>query len=182
MPRISSLFGTVRLSFSRGCDDCTDRLEIKMTRILFICHGNICRSPMAQCIMQQLVDEAGAADRFFIDSKATSTEEIGNEIYPPAKRKLNEMKVPLVPHRASQIKKSDYENFDLLIGMDDENIRNMKRIFGGATENKIHKIREFTGTTDDVADPWYTGNFDITFDQIHAACKKLFERLESTIG
>ena len=89
-----------------------------MTKILFICHGNICRSPMAQCIMQQLVDESGAADRFFIDSKATSTEEIGNGIYPPAKRKLNEMNVPLSPHRASQIKKSDYENFDLLIGME----------------------------------------------------------------
>lgn len=162
--------------------DCADRLEIKMTRILFICHGNICRSPMAQCIMQQIVDNAGASDRYFIDSKATSTEEIGNGIYPPAKRKLNEMKIPLVPHRASQIKKSDYENFDLLIGMDDENIRNMKRIFGADTEGKIYKIREFTGTTDDVADPWYTGNFDITYEQIHAACKKLFGHLESPNG
>ena len=158
--------------------DCTDRLEIKMTRILFICHGNICRSPMAQCIMQQLVDEAGAAERFFIDSKATSTEEIGNGIYPPAKRKLNEMKVPLVPHHASQIKKSDYENFDLLIGMDEENIRNMKRIFGGDTENKIHKIREFSGSNGDVADPWYTGNFDITYEQIYQGCRDLFEYIE----
>ncbi|MBQ4236749.1 MAG: low molecular weight phosphotyrosine protein phosphatase [Treponema sp.] len=150
-----------------------------MTRILFICHGNICRSPMAQCIMQQIVDNAGASDRFFIDSKATSTEEIGNEIYPPAKRKLNEMNVPLIPHHASQIKKSDYENFDLLIGMDDENIRNMKRIFGVDTEAKIHKIREFSGSHGDVADPWFTGNFDITYNQISTACHDLFKDLES---
>lgn len=132
--------------------------------------------------MQQIVDEDGCSDRYFIDSKATSTEEIGNGIYPPAKRKLNEMKVPLVPHRASQIKKSDYDDFDLLIGMDDENIRNMKRIFGGDTENKIHKIREFSGSNGDVADPWYTGNFDITYEQIHEACKNLFVHLESPNG
>ena len=153
-----------------------------MTRILFICHGNICRSPMAQCIMQQIVDEDGCSDRYLIDSKATSTEEIGNGIYPPAKKKLAEKKVPLISHRASQIKKSDYDDFDLLIGMDEENIRNMKRVFGADTEGKIYKIREFTGTTDDVADPWYTGNFDITYEQIHAACKKLFGHLESPNG
>ena len=153
-----------------------------MTKILFICHGNICRSPMAQCIMQQIVDEDGCSDRYFIDSKATSTEEIGNGIYPPAKKKLAEKKVPLISHRASQIKKSDYDDFDLLIGMDEENIRNMKRVFGADTEGKIYKIREFTGTTDDVADPWYTGNFDITYEQIHAACKKLFGHLESPNG
>ena len=129
--------------------------------------------------MQQIVDNAGASDRYFIDSKATSTEEIGNEIYPPAKRKLNEMNVPLVPHRASQIKKSDYENFDMLIGMDEENIRNMKRIFGVDTEAKIHKIREFSGNHGDVADPWFTGNFDITYNQISTACHDLFKDLES---
>ena len=108
---------------------------------------------MAQCIMQQIVDEDGCSDRYFIDSKATSTEEIGNGIYLPAKKKLAEKKVPLISHRASQIKKSDYENFDLLIGMDEENIRNMKRIFGVDTEAKIHKIREFSGSHGDVADP-----------------------------
>ena len=129
--------------------------------------------------MQQIVDNAGASDRYFIDSKATSTEEIGNGIYPPAKRKLNEMNVPLIPHHASQIKKSDYENFDLLIGMDDENIRNMKRIFGVDTEAKIHKIREFSGSHGDVADPWFTGNFDITYNQISTACHDLFKDLES---
>lgn len=128
--------------------------------------------------MQQIVDNAGASDRYFIDSKATSTEEIGNGIYPPAKRKLNEMKIPLVPHRASQIKKSDYDDFDLLIGMDEENIRNMKRIFGVDTEAKIHKIREFSGSHGDVADPWLTGNFDITYDQIHQGCRDLFEYIE----
>ena len=152
-----------------------------MTRILFICHGNICRSPMAQCIMQQIVDEDGCSDRYLIDSKATSTEEIGNGIYPPAKKKLEEMNVSLIPHRASQIKKSDYDDYDLLIGMDDENLRYMVKIMGADTENKMHKIREFSGSNGDVADPWYTGNFDITYEQIYQGCQDLFEFIEENL-
>ena len=152
-----------------------------MTRILFICHGNICRSPMAQCIMQQIVDEDGCSDRYLIDSKATSTEEIGNGIYPPAKKKLEEMNVSLIPHRASQIKKSDYDDYDLLIGMDDENLRYKVKIMGADTENKMHKIREFSGSRSDVADPWYTGNFDITYEQIYQGCQDLFEFIEENL-
>jgi len=136
---------------------------------------------MAQCIMQQIVDEDGCSQRYLIDSKATSTEEIGNGIYPPAKRKLQEMNVPLIPHRASQIVKEDYENYDLLIGMDNENIRYMTKILGADTENKMHKIREFSGSSSDVADPWYTDNFDITYDQISQACQDLFKFIEDNL-
>lgn len=131
--------------------------------------------------MQQIVDEDGCSDRYFIDSKATSTEEIGNGIYPPAKRKLNEKLVPLIPHKASQIKKEDYDSFDLLIGMDDENLRYMAKTFGADTENKIHKIREFSGTHADVADPWFTNDFDTAYNQILQSCQDLFEFLEDNI-
>ena len=150
-----------------------------MNRILFVCHGNICRSPMAQFVMEYLVEKRGLNGSYHIDSKATSTEEIGNPPYPPARRKMQEEGIPMRAHRASQITRSDYEKFDLIIGMDSANIRNMLMIFGGDPDHKIYKLREFTGTTEDIADPWYTGNFDITYDQVLAGCTALLDKLES---
>ncbi len=152
-----------------------------MYRILFVCHGNICRSPMAHFIMQNLVNQKGIAENFFIDSKATSTEEIGNGIYPPAKRKLIQQNVPLIPHHASQITRADYDNFDLIVGMDTANMRNMNRIFGGDNNNKIHKIREYSGSSADVDDPWYTDDFDTCYDQINQGCRDLLSVLEKQI-
>lgn len=150
-----------------------------MINILFVCHGNICRSPMAQFVMEWLVEQRGLKEKYYIDSKATSTEELGNPPYPPARRKMQQEGIPMHSHQASQISRSDYGKFDWIIGMDDANIRNMTRIFGGDPDNKIYKLREFTGSSDDIADPWYTGNFDITYDQVLAGCSALLDRLES---
>ncbi len=147
-------------------------------KILFVCHGNICRSPMAQFVMEDIVSKAGRSDFYKIDSKATSTEEIGNPPYPPARRKMQEMGVPMRAHRATQITSDDYANFDLIVGMDRANIINMNRIFGGDPDNKIHKLREFCGVNADIDDPWYTGDFDTTYNQVLAGCKALFTKLE----
>ena len=132
-----------------------------MKKILFVCHGNICRSPMAEFVMKDLVQKAGLADHFYIESAATSTEEIGNEVYPPAKRKLAEHGISCKGKTARQMTRSDYQRFDLLIGMDDWNIRNMTRIAGGDPEGKIHKLLDYTVRKGDVADPWYTGDFEL---------------------
>ena len=153
-----------------------------MIKILFVCHGNICRSPMAQFVMEYLVEKRGKRGLFHIDSKATSTEEIGNGPYPPAKRKMQEEGIPMHSHRASQITRSDYDKFDLIIGMDNANIRNMLIAFGGDPEHKIHKLREFTGSQEDIADPWYTGNFDLTYDQVLAGCTALLDKLEKKLA
>ena len=153
-----------------------------MINILFVCHGNICRSPMAQFVMEWLVEQRGLKGEYHIDSKATSTEELGNPPYPPARRKMQAVGLPMHEHYASQISRSDYAKFDLIIGMDDANIRNMNRIFGGDPDNKIFKLREFTGSHEDIADPWYTGNFDITYDQVLAGCTALLDRLEKKQG
>ncbi len=146
-----------------------------MIRILFVCHGNICRSPMAQFVMQHLVNQAGREKEFFIDSKATSTEELGNGPYPPVRQKMREVGIPMLPHRASQISRSDYANYDYIIGMDEANIRNMYRIFGGDPDGKILKLRSFAGSPQDIADPWYTGDFDTTYDQVFAGCSALLD-------
>ena len=124
-----------------------------MKKILFVCHGNICRSPMAEFVMKDLVQKAGLSDHFYIESAATSTEEIGNEVYPPAKRKLAEHGISCKGKTARQMTRSDYQRFDLLIGMDDWNIRNMTRIAGGDPEGKIHKLLDYTARKGDVADP-----------------------------
>ena len=144
-----------------------------MKKILFVCHGNICRSPMAEFVFKNLVKEAGRESDFFIDSKATSTEEIGNDMYPPAKAKLREEGIPFTRRSARQITRSDYDNFDLIIGMDSANIRNMERIFGPDTEGKLKKLLSFTGTPGDIADPWYSGDFDTTYIQVDASCRAL---------
>ena len=132
-------------------------------RILFVCHGNICRSPMAEFVMKDLVSKAGLDGQFHIESAATSTEEIGNEVYPPAKRKLAEHGISCKGKTARQMTRNDYLRFDLLIGMDVWNLRNMNRICGSDPEGKIHLLLDYTNRPGDVADPWYTGDFEATW-------------------
>ncbi len=150
-----------------------------MKRIMFVCHGNICRSPMAEFIMKDIVRRKGIAEDFVIASSATSTEEIwgdiGNPVYPPAREELLSMGISCEGKRAVQLKKSDYDKYDLFVGMDSMNIRNMYRILGNDPEGKIHKLMEFTDRGGDVADPWYTGEFDVTRRNICEGCEALLE-------
>ena len=146
-----------------------------MTRILFVCHGNICRSPMAEFVMKDLVQKAGLADQFYIESAATSTEEIGSEVYPPAKRKLAEHGIGCKGKKARQMRDNDYSRFDLLIGMDEWNIRNMTRICGGDPQGKIHLLLEHSPRPRDIADPWYTGDFEATWQDVWEGCQGLLE-------
>ena len=148
-----------------------------MIKILFVCHGNICRSPMAEFVMKKLVADAGLTDKFEIESAATSTEEIGNPVYPPAKRKLAEHGIACAGKTARQMNKGDYAKFDLLIGMDSANIRNMTRICGGDPEDKIKLLLNYAGLNRDVADPWYTGDFDATWNDVTKGCKALLKSL-----
>ena len=147
-----------------------------MYRILFVCHGNICRSPMGEFILKDLAAKAGLADRFHIESAATSTEEIGNPVYPPARRKLAQHGIDCAGKTARQLTAADYGRFDLLLGMDRANIRNMTRICGGDPQGKIHLLMEYAGQPGrEVADPWYTGDFDATWDDVLAGCQGLLE-------
>ena len=146
-----------------------------MKKILFVCHGNICRSPMAEFVMKYLVEKEGLTDHFLIESAATSTEEIGNPVYPPARRKLAEHGIRCDGHSARQITRADYSRFDLLIGMDQWNLRNMERIFGGDPEGKIRPLP----SNKDVADPWYTGDFEATWQDVLRGCKALLEEYNS---
>ena len=151
-----------------------------MKRILFVCHGNICRSPMAEFMMKDLVRKAGREKEFYIESAATSTEEIGNEVYPPAKRKLAEHGIGCKGKTARQMNRRDYDRFDLLIGMDSWNFRNMNRICGGDPEEKIHLLMDFTDEPRDVADPWYTGDFEATWRDLLEGCQCLLEQCLSS--
>lgn len=146
-----------------------------MTRILFVCHGNICRSPMAEFVMKDLVKQAGLGDRFQIASAATSTEEIGNPVYPPARRKLAEHGITCAGKTARQLTKADYAQYDLLIGMDRANIRNMNRIFGGDPDGKLRLLMEYGGRPGEVADPWYTGDFEAAWQDILDGCGGLLQ-------
>ena len=146
-------------------------------RILFICHGHICRSPMAEYIMKELVKREDVADDWEIESAAVSREEIGNPVYPPARRKLLEQGIPCGQHAARQMTRADYDRFDLLIGMDRSNLRTMQRICGGDPEGKIFRLLDFTGQAGDVADPWYTGDFEATYRDIKAGCEGLLLRI-----
>ena len=148
-----------------------------MTKILFVCHGNICRSPMAEFVMKDLVKKAGLEAEFRIESAATSTEEIGNPVYPPARRKLAEHGVDCAGKTARQLKNEDYDQYDLLIGMDRANLRNMHRICGGDFDGKTHLLMEFTGRTGEVADPWYTGDFETTWRDVLEGCKGLLQAI-----
>lgn len=144
-----------------------------MTKILFICHGNICRSPMAEFIMKKLVKDAGREEEFEIASAATSTEEIGNPVYPPARRKLAEHGIRCDGKTARQMTRADYAYYDLIICMDKYNIYNLQRIIGSDRDHKLHLLMEYTGVTTDVADPWYTDDFDATWRDCLAGCKAL---------
>ena len=148
-----------------------------MTRILFICHGNICRSPMAEFVVKDLVKKAGLEARFHIESAATSTEEIGNPVYPPAKRKLAEHGIDCTGKTARQLKNSDYDQYDLLIGMDRANLRNMHRICGGDFAGKLRLLMDYTDHPGDVADPWYTGDFETTWQDVLTGCQGLLKYL-----
>lgn len=152
-----------------------------MTKILFVCHGNICRSPMAEFVMKDLVKQAGLEDQFQIASAATSTEEIGCPVYPPARRKLAEHGISCAGKTARQLTKGDYAKYDLLIGMDRANIRNMNRICGGDPDGKIKLLLDFTGRPGDVADPWYTGDFDATWRDVLEGCKGLLESIRTSL-
>ena len=148
-----------------------------MTKILFICHGNICRSPMAEFVMKDLVEKAGLSDRFRIASAATSTEEIGNPVYPPARKELARHGISCMGKTARQVKRSDYSDYDLLVCMDNWNIRNTLRIVGSDPEGKICSLLDFAGRKgEEVADPWYTGDFEETWDDVLAGCKGLLEK------
>ena len=148
-----------------------------MIRVLFVCHGNICRSTMAQSVLTHMVKQLGIDKQFYIESAATSTEEIGNGPHYGTVRKLREVGISLVPHRAVQMTRQDYFDYDYLIGMDTANIRNMNRIAGGDPEGKIYKLLSFAGSGADVADPWYTGNFDKTYEDVTKGCKAFLEFL-----
>ena len=148
-----------------------------MYRICFVCHGNICRSPMAEFVMKDLVEKAGLSGRFYIESAATSTEEIGNPVYPPARRKLAEHGISCAGKTARQLTRRDYGRFDLLIGMDRANRRNMERICGGDPEGRIHALLEYAGRPGEVADPWYTDDFDAAWRDVYDGCRGLLDSL-----
>lgn len=155
---------------------------MKPNRILFVCHGNICRSPMAEYVMKDLVKRQGLEAAFEIASAATSTEELGNPVYPPARRKLAEHGLSCAGKTAVQVKKQDYDRYDLLVCMDQWNIRNLLRITGGDPENKILRLLDLTPLARDVADPWYTGDFDATWNDLTVGCAALLEfRKEKTV-
>ena len=152
-----------------------------MIKVMFVCHGNICRSPMAEMILRDMVQKHGIADRFRIASSATSTEEIwgdrGNPIYPPAQDTLKRHRIPMVPHYAVQLTKRDYAEYDWLLCMDSANLRNAGRITGGDRDGKIRRLLDFTDCPRDVADPWYSGNFEKAYADIVFGCEGFLQYL-----
>lgn len=149
-----------------------------MYRILFVCHGNICRSPMAEFVMKDLVAKAGRADEFHIESAATSSEELGNPVHPGTRKRLAEEGISCAGKTARQLRRDDYDQWDLIIGADAANLRNMQRLFGGDPANKLHLLLDYANRPgQSIADPWYTGNFDETYDDVLAGCKGLLATL-----
>ena len=147
-------------------------------KILFVCHGNICRSPMAEFVFLDLINKRGVSDRFSVASAATSYEEIGNPIYPPARETLAKHNITFDKNkRAVKLVSADYEKYDLIIGMDENNMRNMYRIFGADKDSKISKLMDYTSRGGDVSDPWYTGRFDEVYLDILEGCTALLESL-----
>lgn len=151
-----------------------------MTKILFVCHGNICRSPMAEFVMKDLVEKAGLADEFTIASAATSTEEIGNPVYPPVRQLLTRHGISCAGKTARQLQRGDYAAWDLFIGMDMANLRNMTRLFGGDPEGKVHALLDYTHRPGEVADPWYTGDFESTWRDVVEGCTGLLQSMTHT--
>lgn len=146
-----------------------------MLRVMFVCLGNICRSAMAECVMKQLVKQKGLDGKFYISSAGTSNEEEGNPIYPPAKRKLQSEGVEVVPHFAAKLKPSDYDKYDLFLCAEERNVMSATRIFGGDSQNKIKRMLDFSAQPRNIADPWWTGDFDAAYDDIVEACETLID-------
>ena len=159
---------------------------MKKRRIMFVCHGNICRSPMAEFIFKDMLKKKGILAEFTVASSATSSEEIyggvGNPVYPPARAELARHGIRCDGKRAIRLQSSDYEKYDLFVGMDSANIRNMHVILGGDPENKIRKLMDYTSRHGDVADPWYSDRFDVAFDDIMAGCTALMEKIKNDIS
>lgn len=149
-----------------------------MIKILFVCHGNICRSPMAEFVMKDLVKKQGLADRFYIASAATSTEEIGNGVHSGTRKKLGEYGISTAGKKAVQLQKSDYNKYDYIIGMDSFN---MQRMLPEDTENKVYRLLDFTSNSGDIADPWYTGNFDATYNDVLNGCSALLDKIQKEL-
>ena len=149
-----------------------------MIKVLFVCHGNICRSPMAEFVMKKLVKDAGLDSKIAVDSCATSREEIGNDMYPPAKQKLREKGVPFAKRAARQITKADYVAADYVVAMDRYNLRNLDRVLGGDPDGKISLLLSHAGRSADISDPWYTGDFESTYRDVLEGCSALLEALK----
>ncbi len=149
-----------------------------MIKILFVCYGNICRSPMAEYVLKDIVKKQGKSDEFYIDSAATSREEIGNGVHYGTVNKLKELNIPCGNHKARQITENDYKEFDYIIGMEESNIKSIKRIIGKDKENKIHRLLDFSKNPRDISDPWYTGNFDKTYNDIIEGIDGLLQFLQ----
>ena len=152
-----------------------------MNKAMFVCHGNICRSPMAEMILKHLVRQRGLTD-YMIDSAAVSREEIGNPVYPPARRELAAHGIRCEDHRARQVTAAEYDAWDYFVCMDMSNVTRMLRIFGHDNENKVHRLLDFTGRPADVTDPWYSDRFDVAYADIMRGCKALIEYLEYEKG
>ena len=148
-----------------------------MKKVLFVCHGNICRSPMAEAVFRHMLEERGLGERFAVDSAAVSEEEIGNPVYPEANRTLVAHGLPASNHHAWQLTRADYDRYDFFIGMDQENIYRMRQIFGGDSQRKVGLLLAYTEHPREVEDPWYTGRFDRVFDLITQGCQALLETL-----
>ena len=153
-----------------------------MIKVLFICHGNICRSPMAEFIFKDMVSKQGLSDRFYIASAATSTEEIwngiGNPVYPPAREELAKHGIDCKGKRAVQLTKADYDKYDYILGMDHWNLKNMLRILKSDPEDKVKLLLDYSDDPRDIADPWYTGNFDDTYRDVVEGCEAFLEYLK----
>lgn len=152
-----------------------------MVKVLFIYHGNICRSTMAEFYMKHIVNKAGLTDSIYIESAATSREEIGNDTHYGTKQKLDEMDIPYTRRKARQVTMDDYRNFDYLIIMDENNARNLRLIIDDDVDHKVYKAMMFVGESRDVKDPWYTGNFDETYDDISRSCDALLELIKEQL-
>ena len=150
-----------------------------MVKILFICHGNICRSPMAEFVFKDIAEKMGISDNVYVASAATSYEEIGNPVHYGTAKILDGLGIAYSEKRAVHLEKSDYAKYDYLVCMDSANVRNTLRIVGNDTEKKIYKLLEFAGSCKDVADPWYTGNFDKTYEDILLGCRGLLKYIKT---
>lgn len=149
-----------------------------MINVMFVCHGNICRSPMAEFVFKKIVKDNNDEKNFYIDSSATSREEIGNSVYPPAKRVLYAHSIPMTEHRARQFTVEEYEKYDYIIIMDRLNRRNLLRIIGEDYDNKVNTLLYFAGRDDDISDPWYSGDFETTYNDVVEGCTALYKYIK----